>query len=227
MNTLDNLEIAGVNIPAPLSPKFDQALHGYLVRHDIPKGVACYDAMALDLLSKSIPLAEDYVFNKDTAFVVLPPPNLKLFTQLVGQGMLVWEGLNGAIVGTVSDSDYRFAQPITGMVKPVYHYELALGILTQSIVDSKHPDISTAVKAYFDEQIMLADFGPATPYVLRGNSDNPDEHNGLGGQSVLKLPSGRRGLSTYIAKHHARPQNPAVTPDPNSPQPSGERASEV
>lgn len=221
MNSIDLIEIAGVRIPDALSPRYDQALHGYLVRHDIPKGVACYDAMSLDLLSKSIPLPDPYVFNKDSAFVILPPPNLKLFTQLVGQGMLVWEGLNGAIVGTVADSDYRFAQPITGMVKPVYHYELAIKILTQSIVDSTNPDISAAVKAYFDEQIMLADFGPSTPYVLRGNTDNPDEHNGLGGQSVLKLPAGRRGLSTYIEKHCVRPKDPTIVPDPDRPEQSG------
>lgn len=227
MNSIDLLEIAGVRIPDALSPRFDQALHGYLVRHDIPKGVACYDAMSLDILSKSVPLPEDYVFNKDTAFVALPPPNLKLFTQLVGQGMLVWEGLNGAIVGTVSDVGYRFAQPISGMVKPVYHYELALQILTQSIFDSEHPDISSAVKAYFDEQIMLADFGPATPYVLRGNTDQPDEHNGLGGQSVLKLPAGRRGLSTYIAKHCVRPKDPTPVPDSDSQKPSGESPAQV
>lgn len=195
MNTADTLYDLGIKVPEEIDRKFDSALLGYLVRHDT-KGIPAYDRARFDLLLSTMDMTFGAWFSQIK--LVGPVPSYKIFGALIDDGVLVWEALNTAIVGIISAT--KEDQPTI----LVYSYDKCLQIIEDSFSDSEMSDIREAAQLYFETEIMLADMGPHSPYILRGGDYSPLEVNGLGSKSVLPLPSGRRSIVTYINKVNAR-----------------------
>ncbi len=160
-----------------LSPDFDPALLGWVTRKGRPIQVAYafdgFAAVASGLWGEQDVV--DYLFKQQSSddpeiTLVDGLPSAHDFWQLVDSGLLIWQHLNPAIVGIVQCRRQLCA---------VYHADRVLQLLVETIDESDNDDVTPHVREFFDRNIVQANLGPRTPFMLHG-APMPKRTNGLG-----------------------------------------------
>lgn len=180
MTIRQQLEAKGVHL---LGHEFDPALLGWVSRADL-RALAAYQ------IEDFIPIAGaiwgedklvDYIREqhaKNTEIVFVDElPDSKAFWAMVSQGLLIWQHLNGSIVGVAR---------IYGQLCALYHRDHALAVLSAVIDDSDTDDISPAIQEFFARNIEAATLGPQTPALLGGAKWPKSDNNGLGPSRAVR-----------------------------------------